>query len=107
MERQLLSSDSDVIPRVRRVDAHPSIFSINRYRNRPAPDRTEIAFDPGIAEKEVRDTLQIACLVLIGAVVAFSNIIDRRLQTDEFHVILSKYKTLFQQGLSGRPLHED
>jgi hypothetical protein len=75
-------------------DAHPTIFSTERYRNKLSAERTEILFDPGIAEKGVSDTLQKACGVFIGAVFALSNIIDRQLQTDEFRAILSEYDAL-------------
>jgi Family of unknown function (DUF5677) len=75
-------------------DAHTTIFSIERYRNKLSADHTEISFDPGIAENEVSDTLQNACCVFIGAVVALSNLIDRQLQTDAFQAILGEYDAL-------------
>lgn len=78
-------------------DAHTTIFSIKRYRNKLSGGPTEILFDPSIAEKEVSDTLKNACCVLIGAVVALSNTIDRRLQTDEFQAVVREYDRLIPQ----------
>lgn len=79
-------------------DCHPTLFSIGRYRNKVAPDRVEILFDPSIAEKAVASTLQKACAVFIGAVVGLSAIVDEQLQTDEFRALLAEYDRLFPPG---------